>query len=216
MLELGGVGGHASLPVQALAFGAVPGDVTATVNGGAPVPVDLVETRPGFWEGRVQLASGVGEVVALRLAYGVPEALRAAPGAGDGAGELALPWVLVPWAPEDGAPDRVRVRVGFNGPVRLAAAFPAGLRAEPPGSRADAAEWWGSSLAVLPALVRARVEGLPAPAVGSVLAGDASGPGSGGPPPMPAPGFVFSGLFLAFGLVVAAYLAWMIRHERRA
>ena len=118
---------------------------------------------------------------------------------------MALPWVVVPWAPEDGAPDRVRVRVGFPGPVRLTAAFPAGLRADAvdtglPGR----GEWWGAALAVLPSVLRARTEGVPASALASASDEASVGPALGAPPAMRSPGFVFTGLFVAFGMVVVA------------
>ena len=214
-MELEGLGGWSSLPLEALAFGGVPRDLTAGLNGGPPVPVALTESRPAFWEGRVPLGSGTADRVHLSLAYRVDGALRVGSAPGSDEAELAFPWVVVPWAPVDGAPDRVALRIGFPVPVVLEGSFPSGLRGHAEAGAGRAAVEWAAGLPVLPAMVRSRVAGAPATSVhaGTTVGGGAERPGA--PPAMPPPGFVFTGLFLAFGGVALAYVGWMLRAEAR-
>ena len=215
-MELEGLEGRRFLPLQALAFGGLPREVTATLDGGPPVPVPLTETRPAFWEGRIPLDAEQSDGVRLGLAYRVDGALRTGRDGPGGEAELALPWIVVPWAPMDGAPNRVLLRIGFPAPVVLAGSFPAGLQASAGAESGGAATEWAAGMPVLPALARSRVEGAPPGLVHPGERGGGGGGGPGDPPSMPPPGFVFTGLFAAFGVVTLAYLGWMVRAEGRA
>jgi hypothetical protein len=215
VLELDEAEGWSALPLRVLAFGGTPRDVRARVEGRGPDwPLGLQEVRRGLWEGSVPLESSDSSVVRLHLSYRVPGALRRDGGEAPSAAVMAVPWLLVPWAPEDGAPDRVRMSLTFPSAVELSAPFPAGLRAEPTGSGTGSREW-RANLPVLPSMARAGVRGAPDAIVdaGSVSPGF-TGPGA--PPDVPRPGFVFGGLFLAFGAVTLGYLAWMMSRARRS
>jgi hypothetical protein len=150
----------------------------------------------------------------LRLTYRVPGAIRRAAGEAPTAAVMAVPWLLVPWAPVDGAPDRVRMSLTFPSAVELSAPFPAGLRPESTGSGTGSREW-RANLPVLPSMARARVHGAP-DAIVDVESASPGFTGPGAPPDVPRPGFVFGGLFLAFGAVTLGYLAWMMSRARRA
>lgn len=213
VLELRGTRGRTTLPLQLLAYGGAPRDVAATVDG-RTAAVTLEESRTGFWSGAVVAEAPLPDSVRLRLTYRLDEPLRRRDADGAGAGwELALSWLLVPWAPLDGTPGRVRMEIGFEGPVTLEQTLPASLRpiegvGEGSGAR------WQASLPVLLSLSRARVRRVGV----EVDPGGRPKPGSRGPaapPPVPAPGFVFHGLFLVFGAATGGYALWMLRWERR-
>lgn len=212
VLDLRGTRGRTVLPLQLLAYGGAPREVAATVDG-RTVAVTLEESRTGFWSGAVVPEAPLPDSVRLRLTYRLDEPLRWRDG--DGAWELALSWLLVPWAPPDGSPGRVRMELGFQDPVTLEAPFPASLRPVDAGGEGSGARW-EASLPVLPSLSRARVPGSGVDAVPA----DAhpTEPGSrdsGATPSVPSPGFVFHGLFLVFGAVTVGYALWMLRWERR-
>lgn len=215
-LTLAGMADRESLPLEALAFGGVPEEVTAVVTGGAPLPVTLREVRSGAMEGRLPVPAGMGDTATVLLTYRVPDAFRRGPDDSPTSALLALPWLIVPWAPADGAPGRVVLEVEFPGAVRLAGAFPSGFVPGPFGSPGEGegtdgrARRWTASLPVLPALLRAPAEG---PGASSPLPAwtDADSTGPGNPPAAPAPGLVFTGVFVAFGLVTVGYGVWMSR-----
>jgi len=213
-LELDDADGWSALPLRVLAFGGIPRDARARVEGRGPErPVELREVRRGLWEGSVSLESYVSSVVRLHLTYRVPGALRRAGGEAPSAAVMAVPWLLVPWAPVDGAPDRVRMSLTFPSAVELSAPFPAGLRPESTGAGTGSREW-RANLPVLPSMARARVHGAP-DAIVDVGSASPGFTGPGAPPDVPRPGFVFGGLFLAFGAVTLGYLAWMMSRARR-